>query len=82
VPSLNVPDTILFKYDQPFIWYFTKDKHLKRKTKSHLTLEEIQKSFLNNVPKCGVIAIYISQYFLNQTKDKIIYEYMNAVELS
>ena len=80
VPSLNVPDTILFKYDQPYIWYFVKEKCLKRKSKSKLNLEEIQRNFLKKAPKSGIVALYISQYPMSENKEKIVYEYMNRVE--
>lgn len=79
---MNIPDTILFKYDQPFIWYFVKNKMLKRKTKSKLNVQEIQRTFIEKAPKCGIIALYISQYSLNDQNEKIIYEYMNEEEFS
>lgn len=79
---MNIPDTILFKYDQPFLWYFVKDKHLKRKSKSKLNTQEIEKKFLSHKPKSGIVASFISQYSLSTNQEKVIFEYMNADELS
>ena len=64
------------------MWYFVKDKQLKRKSKSKVNLQEIQRVFLNHAPKSGIIALYVSQYTLSDAKEKIVYEYINKAEFS
>ena len=82
VPSLNVPDTILFQNGQPKIWYFVKDKCLKRKSLSKLNHDNILKSFLRKIPKCKIVAVYIKQFHIENHKEKIIHEYFNREKLS
>lgn len=81
VPSLNVPDTILFQNDLPYMWYFVKDRCLKRKSNIKLTLEEIEKKFLRKIPKSGIVGVYINQ---SSGKDggKMIFEYLTAPQFS
>ena len=81
VPSLNVPDTILFQNDLPYMWYFVKDRCLKRKSNIKLTLEEIEKKFLRKIPKSGIVGVYINQ---SSSKDgeKMIFEYLTAPQFS
>lgn len=79
---MNLPDTIIFKYDQPYIWYFAKDKVLKRKSKMKLTINEIERVFLKKIPKSGIVAMYVTQFPVNEQKEKLIYEYFDKTELS
>lgn len=81
VPSLNIPDTILFQNDLPYIWYFTKDKCLKRKSNLKLTNEEIEKKFLRKVPKSGIVAVYVNQYIKN-SKENVVFEYLTVQKFS
>ena len=81
VPSLNVPDTILFQNDLPYMWYFVKDRCLKRKSNINLTLEEIEKKFLKKTPKCGIVALYINQ-LTKDSNEKVIFEYLTVPQFS
>jgi len=70
-PDINLPDTVIYRYEQPAFWYFSSDKpplpHLKgprknivlRKNKVKLTNAEIEKVFLRRQPASGIVAVYI-----------------------
>lgn len=55
---------------------------LKRKSKSKLNIQEIENKFLTNIPKSGIVASFISQYSCSEVQEKVVFEYMNATELS
>ena len=45
-PTINIPDTIVFKYGQPLHWYFTGvDGKLKKKNKPNLVNVRIEEAF-------------------------------------
>ncbi len=46
VPIINIPDTVLFKGNQPYAWYFEMNNQTKRKMKENISLDNIEKSFL------------------------------------
>lgn len=47
-----------------------------------LTINEIERVFLNKVPKSGIVAMYVTQFTVNEQKEKLIYEYFDESELS
>lgn len=54
-----IPDTVIFKYQQPSAWYFTSlDGSIKRKTKDKLNPAQIEEAFMKNISPCGIIATY------------------------
>ncbi|CAE7288819.1 unnamed protein product [Symbiodinium sp. CCMP2592] len=58
--ALRIPDTIVFKFNYPSVWYFTSlDGTLKRKHKSKLNDEYIFQQFLKRPPACGIVAYYV-----------------------
>jgi len=76
-----VPDTILFQNDLPYMWYFVKDRCLKRKSNIKLTLEEIEKKFLKKAPKSGIVGVYIN-HCTGKHGEKMIFEYLTANQFS
>lgn len=81
VPSILVPDTIIYKFDQPILWYFTMNNSVKKKSKSKMTNEEIERIFLRNISESGVVATY---FYMVQDKNekKAVFEYFYADEFS
>jgi hypothetical protein len=60
-PSINIPDTIIFKYGQPVSWYFTTAQgKIKKKNRSNLLNARIEDSFTKNILGYDVIASYVS----------------------
>ena len=60
-PSINIPDTVVYKFRQPAFWFFTaKDGRVKRKLKHNLTAAKIEEHFLRHSFGCDVIACFIS----------------------
>ena len=60
-PSINIPDTIIFKYGQPISWYFTTSQgKIKKKNRSNLLNARIEDSFTKNILGYDVIASYVS----------------------
>ena len=55
-----LPDTVIYKYQQPRAWYFTnKEGCVKRKLKENLNTKAIEVAFLKNVPRSKVVASFI-----------------------
>ena len=55
-----IPDTILFKFDNPIEWFFsTKDGVIKKKSKNKLDLKEILSNFIKKKNKSGIIATFM-----------------------
>ena len=55
-----IPDTILFKFDNPIEWFFsTKNGQIKKKSKNKLDLNVIMSHFQKSKNKSGIIAIYM-----------------------
>jgi len=60
-PSINVPDTVVYKYGQPVNWYFTsKGGRIKRKNRQNLVNARIEEAFLKHMLGYDVVATFIS----------------------
>jgi hypothetical protein len=60
-PSINIPDTVIFKYGQPVTWYFTASNgKIKQKNRNNLLNARIEDAFTKNVLGYDVIATFIS----------------------
>lgn len=81
VPSIQVPDTVFYKFDQPVQWYFTFENGVKKKLKNKLTKEDVERAFLKNVPASGVVAMYF-YYITEEKQKKIVFEYYDAENFS
>mmetsp|Transcript_80520 Transcript_80520/g.251079 ORF Transcript_80520/g.251079 Transcript_80520/m.251079 type:complete len:355 (-) Transcript_80520:1931-2995(-) len=59
--ALRIPDTVIFKYNAPSVWYFTSvDGTIKRKGKAKVNSEHIAKEFLRRPSPSGVAACYVT----------------------
>jgi hypothetical protein len=84
-PSINIPDTIIFKYGQPVTWYFTASNgKIKKKNRNNLLNARIEDCFTKNILGYDVIAVFISYKVNNDDpnapKSHVI-EYLNRKEL-
>ncbi len=60
-PSINIPDTIVYKYGQPTCWYFTAmNGRVKRKNKHNLISAKIEETFNKHVLGYDVLAYFIN----------------------
>ena len=60
-PSINIPDTIIFKYGQPIAWYFTSSNgKIKKKNRSNLMLTRMEHDFTKYALGYDVIATFMS----------------------
>ncbi|CAD8090679.1 unnamed protein product [Paramecium sonneborni] len=72
-PGVFVADTIIYRWAQPYFWYFTaKDGQILRKTKERIFVEQIEEIF----QKSGDI----SALYLQSQQNKIIFEYFEKGE--
>eukprot|EP00933_Yihiella_yeosuensis_P046653 TRINITY_DN4222_c0_g2_i1.p1 TRINITY_DN4222_c0_g2~~TRINITY_DN4222_c0_g2_i1.p1 ORF type:complete len:901 (+),score=165.03 TRINITY_DN4222_c0_g2_i1:128-2830(+) len=59
--SLRIPDTIIYKYNAPSLWYFTSvDGTIKRKMKAKLNEDYIYREFLKKLSPSGIAAYYVT----------------------
>ncbi len=59
-PEINIPDTVVYKYRQPALWYFTSvDGTLKKKSKANITNVHIEEAFFRKDMGCDIVAYYI-----------------------
>lgn len=57
---IAIPDTIVYKYQQPRSWYFTSvSRKIKKKSKEKLKAHYIEEAFLKNCSESGIVAWYI-----------------------
>lgn len=83
VPNIRIPDTVIYRNNRVFQWYFYNQGQIKKKSKNKLTNEHIQDIFLKNHPKCGIIAVWIKkQKYNNNKSEKLIYDYMNEQQFN
>lgn len=60
-PSVNIPDTIVYKYGQPVVWYFTSvNGKVRKKNKHNLISAKIEEVFNKHVMGYDVLAMFIS----------------------
>ena len=60
-PKVNIPDTIIYKFRQPAVWYFTgKDGYVKKKSKANLVNMRIEQTFAQKNTGSDIVAYYIS----------------------
>jgi hypothetical protein len=60
-PSINIPDTVIFKHGVPCNWYFTATNgKIKRKNRQNLINERIEEAFNSHVVGYDVLATFIS----------------------
>ena len=60
-PSINIPDTIVFRYGQPMTWYFTAHNgRIKKKNRANLISARIDEAFTKHILGYDVIASFIS----------------------
>lgn len=71
-PAVNVPDTIVYKYGQPIVWYFTSSSSgkVKKKNKSNLISGKIEDAFTRNASGYDVIATFVSAHGGGQTLEE------------
>ena len=69
-PAVMIPDTIIYRFEQPAFWYFSRnsDGTVLRKNKKNLNNKEIEAKFLKKVSSCGIVAVYI----YNKTERNIV----------
>eukprot|EP00736_Rhodelphis_marinus_P011149 Rmarinus@m.7217 len=80
-PHVAIPDTVVFKYQQPAYWYFTSaiDGQVKMKNKSNLNSAKIYESFTKNSHKLpsNIIAYYIHNKTNSEGKAYTTIEYFD-----
>jgi len=60
-PSINIPDTIVYKFGQPTNWYFTANNgRVKRKNRGNLLNARIEECFTKHVLGYDIIASFVS----------------------
>jgi hypothetical protein len=60
-PSVNIPDTIIYKYGQPVVWYFTSSAgKVKKKNKHNLISGKIEDAFTRMSAGYDIVATFAS----------------------
>ncbi len=80
-----IPDTIIYRFDEPRTWFFISKKRqiLQKKNKEKLQSEHILRSFLKRVSEAEVVAVFFYKYIEEQTGEtKVIFHYFNVEEFS
>lgn len=69
-PQVLIPDTIIYRFEQPSFWYFSRksDSKILRKNKKNLSNKAIEDAFLKRVSPSGIVAVYI----YNKTERNIV----------
>ena len=73
-----LPDSVIYKYQQPRAWYFTtREGYIKRKRKECLNAKSIEQEFLKSTSKSNIVA-----YFIYKSENKRQIEYFTASDFS
>merc|ERR1719183_706928 len=68
--ALRIPDTVIFRYSAPSVWYFTSvDGTIKRKTKAKVNSDHIFEEFLKHASSSGILACYTYSVHANSELD-------------
>lgn len=60
-PTLNIPDTVVYKFGQPVSWFFTGvDGRVKKKLKTNIINAKIEEAFVKANVGSDIIAYYVS----------------------
>ena len=83
-PSINIPDTIIYKYGQPVSWYFTaQNGRVKKKNKHNLVSANIEEVFNKHVLGYDVLAYFITTPSSEQDQNNAItIEYLDRQALN
>ena len=66
--GIMIPDTVIYRWAQPYFWYFTNNKHrVMRKKKDRIQLKQIEEVFKLGISKSNIVAEY-SNYPSNDDK--------------
>jgi hypothetical protein len=58
--GFHLPDTIIYKYQQPRAWFFTsKEGYIKKRRKESLNTKTIEQKFLSKVSKSGIVCFFL-----------------------
>lgn len=64
--ALRIPDTVIFRYSAPSVWYFTSvDGTIKRKTKAKVNGDHIFEDFVKRTSSSGIVACYVYSIHAN-----------------
>ena len=75
VPSLLIPDTVVYKFGDPQVWFFTSEGQVKRKNKIKVNNVEIEKAFLQFNQPCKVLAYFM--HMKEGSHGEVIFEYLD-----
>ena len=82
VPSVNIPDTIIIKNDDPVVWYFMHKGLLKKKSQRKLKMEIIVEHFTKRILPSGIVAVFLKTNYDEQPINrKVVFEYFQKDEL-
>ena len=82
-PSINIPDTIIYKYGQPVSWYFTAlNGRVKKKNKHNLMSAKIEEVLNKHVLGYDVLAYFISIPIDADINGPTTIEYLNRSALN
>ena len=82
-PSINIPDTIIYKYGQPVSWYFTaQNGRVKKKNKHNLVSANIEAVFNKHVLGYDVLAYFITTPPEQDQYSPITIEYLDRQALN
>lgn len=69
----NIPDTVIYKYQQPRFWYFTsKDGTIKKRSPNKLKTDIIKEYFTKNISPSEIVA-----WFMYIEDNKKVVEFLN-----
>ncbi|CBJ30686.1 conserved unknown protein [Ectocarpus siliculosus] len=82
-PTINIADTIVYKFGQPVSWYFTGvDGKVKKKFKTNIINTKIEEAFVKASVGSDIVAYYISwtsngSKYQDENEDKTTIEYLD-----
>lgn len=63
-------------------WYFNSEGFIKAKSRSRLTVPEIQQEFLKKVSPSGIVAVFMTSEMQKDHTPVIFFEYLDKQKFS
>lgn len=59
-PSIMIPDTVIYRWAQPYFWYFTSKNHvIMRKKKDKIKVSQVEEVFNINFSNSNIAGHYL-----------------------
>jgi hypothetical protein len=78
---MNIPDTVIFRDDEPMAWYFTSGGQIKAKSRAKLTVADIKASFTKHVSASGIVGVFMTTENISHGRPAVYFRHLDSDKL-